>query len=880
MAKGVFLHICLFVVLSRVQACYIPPTLELNVPHEIPKGSTVTTVKVADCDIKSVQLSCSDPDFRVEDNGAVVTLSSVFVSLTGRTFFVLAQDRDGSESVMKVHLHQELHHNETLRRTKRHWGLPPLDIKENDIGPFPKVLERIQSTTEQEYKVYYTLTGPGYDRPPVGVFSFDEKGMLKVTRALDRETNPLFELEANVYDVNTRRPTDRTMTIQIRVLDLNDCAPEFSGSMVFSVPEQSNIGTVCGKVNATDRDQPGTDHVAIRYSLLSGTNLFSINAETGVISTVSSALDREANKHLVTVVIRDMKGAANGMATTGTATITLSDINDNPPTFKQTSFTATVQENTAEKLILRIPVEDKDLVNTDNWFSKFVITKGNENGNFRVDVDPKTNEGLLYVVKPLDFEKTPQVKIEVMAQNKAELKGTTAQWKSAVVDITVTNVDEGPEFIPPIKYLSVKENTANGTVIGTYTALDPETKSSAGIMYYKITDPGSWINVDRASGELKVANTIDRESSYVQNGLYNVTVRAVDGSSKSGTGTVVIQVEDENDNIPKLPTGELVLCEKEGTLGSVLLVAQDEDRSPFAEPFAFSLPNNDNGQWSVTKLNDTAAVLQQVKALHLGVHEVDVLVTDLQGTGKEQKVNVRICKCVNGVCPAIKSSITLGPFGWLALLLPLLLLLLLFLLLIFLCVTSRQKVQMDDLKDSGGVLLKSNTEAPGEEVDSSLLTGPIMVDSGVKGSGVNDTLLNTGWMGNKSTSSMQENGMYKGNMVTDTQYFTNYDEQFGMQYGDGQLLGNGYDGRFHTQDASLLHTWQTNGRYLDQKLYYMGAEDEGRYADDIIRSYGFEGVGSAAGSVGCCSNFGEENLEFLDTLGPKFKTLADVCSKR
>uniref|UniRef100_A0A3B4BB59 Cadherin domain-containing protein n=1 Tax=Periophthalmus magnuspinnatus TaxID=409849 RepID=A0A3B4BB59_9GOBI len=772
--------------------------------------------KVADCDIKSVQLSCSDPDFRVEDNGAVVTLSSVFVSLTGRTFFVLAQDRDGSESVMKI-----------------------------------------QSTTEQEYKVYYTLTGPGYDRPPVGVFSFDEKGMLKVTRALDRETNPLFELEANVYDVNTRRPTDRTMTIQIRVLDLNDCAPEFSGSMVFSVPDVCFLpaGTVCGKVNATDRDQPGTDHVAIRYSLLSGTNLFSINAETGVISTVSSALDRETqDKHLVTVVIRDMKGAANGMATTGTATITLSDINDNPPTFKQTSFTATVQENTAEKLILRIPVEDKDLVNTDNWFSKFVITKGNENGNFRVDVDPKTNEGLLYVVKPLDFEKTPQVKIEVMAQNKAELKGTTAQWKSAVVDITVTNVDEGPEFIPPIKYLSVKENTANGTVIGTYTALDPETKSSAGIMYYKITDPGSWINVDRASGELKVANTIDRESSYVQNGLYNVTVRAVDGSksSKSGTGTVVIQVEDENDNIPKLPTGELVLCEKEGTLGSVLLVAQDEDRSPFAEPFAFSLPNNDNGQWSVTKLNDTAAVLQQVKALHLGVHEVDVLVTDLQGTGKEQKVNVRICKCVNGVCPAIKSSITLGPFGWLALLLPLLLLLLLFLLLIFLCVTSRQKVQMDDLKDSGGVLLKSNTEAPGEEV-------------------VRLYPLSLACLSNGKRCSYLVIRMFSANM---------FRSQFGMQYGDGQLLGNGYDGRFHTQDASLLHTWQTNGRYLDQKLYYMGAEDEGRYADDIIRSYGFEGVGSAAGSVGCCSNFGEENLEFLDTLGPKFKTLADVCSKR
>lgn len=66
-------------------------------------------------------------------------------------------------------------------------------------------------------------------------------------------------------------------------------------------------------------------------------------------------------------------------------------------------YTATVTENEIDKLILRIPVEDKDLINTPNWISKFVITKGNENGNFRIDTDPKTNEGLLYVTKVSTF---------------------------------------------------------------------------------------------------------------------------------------------------------------------------------------------------------------------------------------------------------------------------------------------------------------------------------------------------------------------------------------------------------------------------------------------------------------------------------------------
>lgn len=48
--------------------------------------------------------------------------------------------------------------------------------------------------------------------------------------------------------------------------------------------------------------------------------------------------------------------------------------------------------------------------------------------------------------------------------------------------------------------------------------------------YYKVTDPASWITVDKNTGELRVANTIDRESKFVQNGMYNITMKAVDAS--------------------------------------------------------------------------------------------------------------------------------------------------------------------------------------------------------------------------------------------------------------------------------------------------------------------------------------------------------------
>lgn len=62
-----------------------------------------------------------------------------------------------------------------------------------------------------------------------------------------------------------------------------------------------------------------------------------------------------------------------------------------------------------------------------------------------------------------------------------------------------------------------------------------------------------------------------------------------------------------------------------------------------------------------------------------------------------------------------------------------------------------------------------------------------------------------------------------------------------------------------------------------QKAYAYADEDEGRPSNDCLLIYDIEGVGSPAGSVGCCSFIGEDfDDSFLDTLGPKFKKLADI----
>ncbi|XP_039463912.1 desmocollin-2-like isoform X2 [Oreochromis aureus] len=433
----------LMLILSCVESCFLLRSFYVIVPEIIPPGYQVAKVETVGCDAKSVQLTVKDPSFTIESNGAVVALTSVSVGEGGRIFSVSARDNSGLERKMEVHLvrstilkrHQRGRGSLNRSRRRSCFLLDPSSVVENYEGSYPKL--------GSLYSDYVTFVeGQGVDAYPTGVFSLDrDTGDLLLLKAVDREEFPRYHIGFRVFDKHTN--VERWyFSLTVIVDDVNDNAPEFVGPLQFTVPEHCSAGTVVGVVSATDRDEIYTDHVKIKYTLVSGSDMFTIHPETGVITTTTNTLDRELKEnHVVTVKIQDMNGAPNGLFATSTATIALSDINDNPPTFMKSSYNVTVEENESEKLLLRIPVQDKDLINTSNWMSKFVITKGNENGNFRIVTDPQTNEGLLYISKPLDYEKTNDVQLQITAQNVALLNGSSATWQSIPVNFIVEKVD-------------------------------------------------------------------------------------------------------------------------------------------------------------------------------------------------------------------------------------------------------------------------------------------------------------------------------------------------------------------------------------------------------------------------------------------------------
>ncbi|KAF5900437.1 desmocollin-2-like isoform X1, partial [Clarias magur] len=794
-----------------VESC-VQKYIQVQVPEMLEPGYVVSQVNLDDCEDGPLALISSDPDFTVHMDGTIQAVLVTTIPEDGRSFWITVHNRKGHRWFVDVILSPpgQVSSNTVLRRSKRRWSPPPFSIKENDKGPFPKQMEMIASDSSVNYSVYYTIDGPGVDKDPTNIFSLTKNGMLSVLKTVDREKYAQFKFTAYAHNSYGSQQTDDPLPITVLVEDENDNAPEFTGSMQYAVQEKCPMSTFIGKVLATDKDQPDTLHTKIKYTLRNGTDLFKIDPYAGDITAITNTLDRETlEKYILEIEIRDMNGDPSGLFSIGRAVVFLNDINDNPPTFAQQLYKGQVAENKADVMVLRIPVEDRDLKNTPNWKAVYSITKGNETGNFDIKTDPATNDALLYVTKPLDYEKQQTVNLEVTAKNEVPLVGTTSTWQKVPVELRVEDVDEGPEFSTPTLMLKVKENVANGTLIGTYTAIDPETKSSKDIKYYKLTDRGSWINVMDTTGELRTAMTIDRESPLVYNNTYNITVKAVDKSQKSGTGTVLILIEDVNDNIPVITKPDQVLCSKDVTGGSILIEANDLDQKPYSDPFTFELGSGTDGQWKITSTTATSAKLVPAVALPNGVYQVPILVNDLQGFGKEQTVTVRVCDCTNGgVCAPKRLSTALGVWGVLAMLLGLLLLLLLCLLCVFVCNTKGEKMAMIDDTVDGGMLLKSNLEAPGEEVKDQLMLisagGADKVDMS-KGSMLEHqtqlSSFDTGFGQKQSFGSMHQNSMqgFMTNTLPTGQYSTG-------------IYGNSYK-KYSTM--STMDGWRENMIQLD-----------------------------------------------------------------
>uniref|UniRef100_A0A673CW30 Cadherin-2-like n=1 Tax=Sphaeramia orbicularis TaxID=375764 RepID=A0A673CW30_9TELE len=498
---------------------------------------------------------------------------------------------------------------------KRDWVIPPINVPENSRGPFPQELVRIRSDHDKSRSLRYSVTGPGADQPPTGIFIIDPiSGELSVNKPLDREHIPNFHLRAHAVDLNGNQ-VENPIDIVINVIDMNDNRPEFSHQIWNgTVPEGSKPGTFVMTVTSVDKDDPKTANGMLRYKILSQnpesptSNMFTINNKTGGIITVAAGLDREkVPQYTLIIQATDMEGnPMYGLSNTATAVIRVTDINDNPPEF---TFYGEVPENRVNVIVANLTVTDKDQPNTPAWNAVYKITGGDPTGRFSVPTDPTTNEGLVTVVKPIDYEISRTYVLTVEARNEVPLaRGIHSPRQStATVSIRVIDVNESPYFEPNPKLVKLEEGMLPESTLTTFTAQDPDRFMQQSIRYSKLSDPANWLRIDPNTGRISTIAILDRESPYVKNSLYNATFLASDNGvpPASGTGTLQIYLLDINDNAPRVFPQEAEICEKPEP-NAINITALDGDLNPNAGPFAFELahvPSDVRRNWTITRVS-------------------------------------------------------------------------------------------------------------------------------------------------------------------------------------------------------------------------------------------------------------------------------------
>nr|XP_014352289.1 PREDICTED: cadherin-1 [Latimeria chalumnae] len=323
-----------------------------------------------------------DSRFRVRTDGTVFVKHPVTLH-DDDSFAVYAWDSNGKKftSIVQVvnetphrrrHHHPSMQHETSpkmqtdkpvlvfrrssagLKRQKRDWVIPPINVAENSRGPFPAKLVQIKSSRDKEVTVYYSITGPGADEYPEGLFTINRlNGSLDVTKPLDREKVGEYTLIVRAADLEGKGYFT-TATAIIKVSDINDKSAIFERTQYEAeVPENAKDYLVA-RLRIADEDEPHTKAWKAKYKIAEGDegNYFNIstdsNSNDGLLVTVKG-LDFEVKSRYILLVIveNEIPYATSGIPTsTATVTVNVKDENE-APVFSEPIFRVEQNENLA-----------------------------------------------------------------------------------------------------------------------------------------------------------------------------------------------------------------------------------------------------------------------------------------------------------------------------------------------------------------------------------------------------------------------------------------------------------------------------------------------------------------------------------------------------
>ncbi|XP_051553299.1 uncharacterized protein LOC127440626 [Myxocyprinus asiaticus] len=572
----------------------------------------------------------------------------------GLVFQEMDEDEDEEQSQQKGEISRS--------RRRRSWIWNQFFVIEEYAGPEPVLIGRLHTDMDRgDGRTKYVLRGEGAG----SVFVIDEKtGNIHVTKPLDREEKDEYRLIATATDSQTERALEPSSQFIIRVQDINDNPPVFEeGPYSATVPEMANIGTSIIQVTASDADDPTYGNSArLVYTLVQGQPHFSVDPQTGILRTAVPDLDREAqNQYLVVLQAKDMGGHLGGLSGTTTVTVRLTDVNDNPPHFTQSSWLFSISELAVTGAeVGRISATDADL--GDNAKLEYTILDGESGDTFNITV--ANQEAVIILNKAVDYESRSSYSFSVEVLNPTVdprfLRHGPFKDRASI-RVVVLDADEPPRFSRARYRMDVSENCPPACTVGRVSAVDPDTGLTNNIRFSidPQTDPEALFRITPDSGLITTVAELDREHEQ----WHNVTIIATQRDNPSQVSRVVVAIEtlDLNDNAPELDRQyNTAMCDSAST-GQVVQVLRAIDRDEGGNDSAvhFNIPpdsvaalnfsvRESGGPTASLVLASPLQTLSRSASSSLTLYVPLVLRDGTSGLTSTGTVTVSVCPCLKG----------------------------------------------------------------------------------------------------------------------------------------------------------------------------------------------------------------------------------------
>ncbi|XP_060743723.1 protocadherin-16 [Tachysurus vachellii] len=334
--------------------------------------------------------------------------------------------------------------------------------------------------------------------------------LICVDEILDREERDRYELRVMATDSGTP-PLRAESSFTIQVTDVNDNPPLFDQQEYTQViPEVIFPGSFVLQVTARDKDQgPNGDvHYSIMQNLESHSDWFSIDAVTGIITTLTQ-LDYETDPTPSLIIVAMDRGRPP-LSSTAVVKVILQDINDNEPVFGSKFYNASLKENLASgTCFLEVKAKDAD----GGSFGSVFYSLGSGPGSIAPPQFTINKEsGQICTSASLDRDQGPaSYDFAVTAVDGGGLS-SVAYVHVDLVDIN----DNWPTFYPLHYAVSLSTQSSPGTSVIRVTAHDPDAGENGRVTYR--TAPGGsspFFTLNKDTGVISLSRSLHGKANTV-----------------------------------------------------------------------------------------------------------------------------------------------------------------------------------------------------------------------------------------------------------------------------------------------------------------------------------------------------------------------------